>query len=321
MIRPIRVPIHNSLKNAAMTAPVYSKVAGVFRNPAVRRELQQLDPRQDYQRMVQLLVGYEFPFDITRALELALFHTYASPRTSALLMRTGEFEKHGQKRYDDTSILIAWFMQYGLNTETGLRAITHMNRIHGFYSIPNEDFLMVLATFIFYPINWINRFGWRKLIPAEEQAFFLFFREVGQRMNLTDIPETIDDLKIFTEAYEAEHFRYADSNRQVADSTVRIVQGWVPKPLRPVVKPVFAALINDKLREAFGYQKPPAWFCGLLEGSFWLRKGPLRWITFEPYPKLVENTFHRSYKTGLPAIEELGPTKLMKKEPRLRSRE
>ncbi|GAB3902421.1 oxygenase MpaB family protein [Larkinella knui] len=301
-----------------MEVPVYSKRAGLFRNPAVRRELRQLDPERDYQRMVQLLVGYEFPFDITRALELALFHTYASPRTSALLMRTGEFEKHGQKRYDDTGILIAWFMQYGLNTETGLRAITHMNRLHGFYSIPNEDFLLVLSTFIFYPINWINRYGWRKLTTAEERAFFLFFREVGQRMNLTDIPETIEDLKAFTDAYEAEHFRYADSNRQVADSTVRIVEGWFPKPLRFAVKPVFSALINDKLREAFGYRRPAAWFCNLLEGSFWLRKWPLRWITFKPYPMLVENTVHRSYKNGLPAIEELGPTKLLAKEQRQR---
>ncbi|GAB3921386.1 oxygenase MpaB family protein [Larkinella terrae] len=293
-----------------MSNTVYKRLAGVFRNPAVRRELQQLDPERDYQRMVQLLVGYEFPFDVTRALELALFHTYASPRTSALLMRTGEFERHGQKRYDDTSILIAWFMQYGLDTETGRRAITHMNRIHGFYQIENEDFLMVLSTFIFYPINWINRYGWRELTPGEERAFFLFFREVGQLMNLTDIPETLEDLRKFTDRYEAEHFRYAESNRRIADATVRIVEGWFPKPLRFAVQPTFAALINDKLREAFGYKKPAAWFCQLLEGSFWLRKWPLRWLTFKPYPTLVENTFHRTYKAGLPNLEELGPEKI-----------
>ncbi|MFC5408513.1 oxygenase MpaB family protein [Larkinella bovis] len=294
-----------------MTPKVYSKIAGLFRNPAVRGELQQLDPERDYQRMVQLLVGYEFPFDVTRALELALFHTYANPRTSALLVRTGEFERHGQKRYDDTAILIAWFMQYGLNTETGLRAITQMNRIHGFYQIRNDDFLIVLSTFIFYPINWINRYGWRKLSPAEERAFFLFFREVGQRMNLTDIPQSLAELRSFTDAYEAAHFRYDEVNRRLADATVRIVEGWLPKPLRFAVKPVFAALINDKLREAFGYQRPPGWFCGLLEGAFWLRKWPLRWITFKPYPTLVENTYHRSYQTGVPAVEELGPAKLL----------
>ncbi|WP_128546812.1 oxygenase MpaB family protein [Larkinella soli] len=295
----------------------YSKIAGLFRNPAVRRDLAGMDPDREYQRMVQLLVGYEFPFDVTRALELALFHTYASPRTSALLARTGEFERHGQKRYDDTSMLIAWFMQYGLDTEAGQRAITHMNRIHGMYQIHNEDFLMVLATFVFYPINWINRYGWRKLTKTEEKALFLFFREVGHHMHLRDVPQTIEGLKAFTDAYEAEHFRYAESNRRIADATVKIVEGWFPGPLRPVVQPTFAALINDKLREAFGYQKPSALFRGLIEGALWLRKWPLKLITFKPYPTLVENTLYRSYRKGLPAIEDLGPEKL---KPALKNR-
>ena len=296
-----------------MEAAIYSKLAGVFRNPAVRRELQQLDPARASQRMTQLLVGYEFPFDIERALELALFHTYAHPRTSALLIRTGEFERHGQKRYDDTRILIAWFMQYGLNTETGQRAINQMNRIHGAYRIANEDFLLVLSTFVFYPINWINRYGWRKLTPAEERAIFLFFREVGHRMNLHDVPDTLEDLKAFAEAFEAEYFRYDESNRRLANATVRIVENWFPKVLRPVVQPTFAALINDQLREAFGYQRPAGWYIGLINGALWLRKWPLRWITFKSYPTLVENSFHRFYhKTGLPEVEALGPEKLIR---------
>src|SRR3990170_1324807 len=101
----------------------YRKRFGLFRNPGVRRELQLLDPVSDHQRMVHLLTAYEFPFDITRALELALFHTYASPRVSGLLARTGQFERHGQQRYDDTSLLISWFMQEGVDGDLGRRAI------------------------------------------------------------------------------------------------------------------------------------------------------------------------------------------------------
>jgi len=296
-----------------MAEVIYSKKAGLFRNPAVRRELEQLDPEQDYQRMTQLLVGYEFPFDTQRALELALFHTYANPRTSALLIRTGEFERHGQKRYDDTSILIAWFMQYGLNTEMGQRAIDQMNRIHGAYRIQNEDFLLVLSTFVLYPINWINRYGWRKLTPAEERALFLFFREVGHRMHLQNVPDTVEELIAFAEAFETEHFRYDESNRRLANATVRIVEDWFPKALRPLVQPTFAALINDRLRQAFGYQRPAGWFVGLVNGALWVRKWPLRWITFEAYPVLVENSLHRYYhKTGLPEVEALGPEKLVR---------
>ncbi len=295
-----------------MMTPVYTKIWGLFRNPAVRRELRKLNPERDYQRMVQLLTGYEFPFDMVRALELALFHTYASPSVSGLLARTGQFERYGQQRYDDTSLLISQFMQDGLDSETGQRAIAHMNRIHGFYRIPNNDFVFVLSTFVFYPINWINRYGWRKLIPAEEQALFLFFREVGQHMHLKEVPATSEALRAFTENYEAQHFHFTESNQRIADATVRIVEGWFPAFLSPVVKPVFAALINDSLRQAFGYKRPVRWFIALVEGALWLRKWPLRWITFKPYPTLIKNSHYRSYPSGVPAIEALGPDTLLR---------
>lgn len=291
--------------------PIYSKRFGLFRDPAVRKELQSLDPIHDHQRMVHLLTAYEFPFDITRALELALFHTYASPRVSGLLARTGEFERQGQKRYDDTSRLISEFMESGYDSDKGQRAISHMNKIHGHYRIDNADFLFVLATFVFYPIDWINRYGWRKLTTSEELALFYFFREVGRRMNLSDLPNNLTELRAFTDAYEARYFRYTESNRKIADATVKIVQGWFPRLLHPLVQPTFAALINDKLRLAFGYQRPPGWFIGLTTGALWLRKWPLRWITFKPYPSLIAKTTFRYYPDGPPDIEAVGPDGLV----------
>ena len=290
----------------------YAKHFGLFRNPAVRRELQALDPVRDNQRMVHLLTAYEFPFDITRALELALFHTYASPRVSGLLARTGEFERHGQKRYDDTSRLISEFMESGYDSEKGLRAIAQMNHIHGHYRIDNADFLFVLATFVFYPIDWLRRYGWRKLTDSEELALFYFFREVGRRMNLTDLPDTMTDLRAFTDAYEDRYFRYADSNRRIADATVTIVQGWFPTFLHPLVQPAFAALITDKLRLAFNYERPPGWFIVLTNSALWMRKWPLRWVTFKPYPSLIEKTTFRYYPAGPPDIEAVGPEEMKK---------
>lgn len=290
--------------------PTYKKRFGLFRNPAVGRELQTLNPETDHQRIVHLLTAYEFPFDMVRALELALFHTYASPRVSGLLARTGEMEQHGQKRYDDTSILIAEFMESGYDSEKGQRAIAQMNHIHGHYRIDNADYLFVLATFVFYPIDWMRDYGWRPLTTAEEQAIFYFFREVGRRMNLTDLPHTLEALRTITDQYEAQYFRYTESNRSIAEATVRIVQGWFPAFLHPLVQPTFSALISDKLRIAFGYQRPASWFSATIKAGLWLRKWPLRWITFKPYPTLIANTSFRYYPKGVPDIEAIGPEKL-----------
>jgi hypothetical protein len=196
----------------------------------------------------------------------------------------------------------------------GQRAIAHMNYIHGQYRIANEDYLFVLSTFVFYPINWINRYGWRKLTPSEELAFFYFFREVGRRMNLTDIPESIDELRTFTDAYEQQHFRYTESNRRIAEATVTIVKGWFPAVLHPIVRPTVSAMINDRLRVAFGYERPANWYISLIDGALWIRKWPLRWLTFKPYPSLVSNTSFRYYPQGAPEIEAVGPEHIINRK-------
>lgn len=151
-------------------------------------------------------------------------------------------------------------------------------------------------------------------MASEELAFFYFFREVGRRMNLQDLPDTMADLRTMTDAYEDRYFRFTDSNRTIANATVKIVQGWFPRFLHPFVQPTFAALINDKLRMAFGYEKPPAWFIALTTGALLLRKWPLRWITFKPYPTLIAKTTFRYYPNGAPEIEAVGPAGLMKNE-------
>src|SRR5580765_1973399 len=111
----------------------YHKHLSFIRNSAVTAEIRSLDPAKDHCRIVHLTTGYEFPWDMIRALEVALMQTFCSPGISFLLNRTGEFRKHGQKRYDDTALLVAEFMQNGYDGERGGQAIAHMNKIHGLY--------------------------------------------------------------------------------------------------------------------------------------------------------------------------------------------
>ncbi len=77
------------------------------------RQIQKLDPIQNHCQIVHLLSGYEFPWDTTRDLEVALFRTYCVPSISALLDKTGEFRHRPQKRYDDTALMVAEIMKWG----------------------------------------------------------------------------------------------------------------------------------------------------------------------------------------------------------------
>ncbi|WP_227485386.1 MULTISPECIES: hypothetical protein [unclassified Acidithiobacillus] len=74
---------------------------------AYDREILQLDPVKDHCRITFLMATCAYPFDIPRALELALFRTYAVPRISGLLRHTGELTERTRKRYDDTDLLLS----------------------------------------------------------------------------------------------------------------------------------------------------------------------------------------------------------------------
>src|SRR2546423_6806398 len=110
----------------------------------ILQQIENLDPIADCQRIVRLSTRVDFPFDTTRALELALFRTFAVPGISGLLQRSGEFARAAQKRYDDTDILVSELMEHGYTSERGQAALRRMNQIHGRFAIPNEDFLYVL---------------------------------------------------------------------------------------------------------------------------------------------------------------------------------
>jgi hypothetical protein len=235
----------------------YRKTLGLFRDPAITREILSLAPKEDHCRIIHLMTGYEFPWDVVRALEVALMRTFCSPSVSGLLHRTGEFRRHGQKRYDDTALLIAEFMHHGYDSDQGTRAIAHMNRIHGLYQIANEDFLFVLSTFIFLPIQWIDDFGWRPTTENERQALYYFFRAVGERMKIHDIPPSLEDFRRWTATYEQKHFLPTPTNTAVGNATVDIVKGWMPGIARPMVLPVMKCLLDASMLSALGYTPPP----------------------------------------------------------------
>lgn len=277
--------------------------------------LQTLDPQRDNQEIVRLTGMYEFPWLTQRALEFALFRTYAVPQSSALLDRTAEFYTHGQKRYDDTTLLIAEFGEHGYESERGRAAIKRMNQMHRRYSsITNEEFLYVLSVFVFEPIRWNRRFGWRPGSRTEDLANYYFWVEVGKRMGIKDIPTTIEAFEAYNRQYERENFRYADSNRRVGDATLQIFLDWYPAPLRPMLRRCLYALMDKPLLDAMGYPEQPRWLQRMVTLAMQTRAALIRHFMpprSKPYSLTEKRT--RSYPQGY-EIERLGAHQVMKAE-------
>jgi hypothetical protein len=280
---------------------------GRAHSPAVRREIAALDARRDCQRIVRLLATCEFPEDLLRSTELALFHTYGSRSVARLLDRTGEFACRGQKRYDDTRLLIAQFVESGWDGEAGARSIAQMNRIHAHFGIPNDDFLFVLWTLIDFPIRWCDDHGWRAFTPHERSAWFHFWHGVGERMGMRELPATREAFDGFARAYEARELVFDEANRRVADATLAVMAAWLPRPLRGLVRPAVSALVPPRLRPAIGLAAPAGWFAAAVRGALRLRARAKRVLPLERHPKLLAHARNRTYPGNRYAIESLGP--------------
>lgn len=265
-----------------------------------------LDPQKDCQEIVFLVGAYEYPFLIKKSLEFALFRTYAVPSIGALLDKTRQFHQHGQRRYDDTSLLIAEFVEHGYDSERGRKAIQRMNQLHSRYGISNDDFLYVLGAFTFVPTDWHMRWGWRTPSEHEKLANYYFWVEVGRRMGMKDIPATYEAFEAFFRAYERDHFAYTPESRRVADNTIAVFLSWYPRLLRPLIREVIYAMLDEPLREAFGYPKPHAIFSASVNAGLrawaWVLKhiAPPR---TQPY--LITQLPNRTYPHGYD-IETMG---------------
>jgi hypothetical protein len=222
---------------------------------------------QDHQAIVQRIACHEFPFDFTRSLEFALFRTFCVPSISGLLERTGEFVSHAQKRYDDTDLLISEVVEYGYDSERGSAAITRINELHARFKITNGDFLYVLSSFVYEPIRWIERYGRRPLTESEKLALFYFWREVGRRMNIHDIPGSYAGFEHYNQQYEQERFRYSDSNRCIGMATREMFVSWYPRFCAPWVRQAIHALLDEPLRRAFGFEPATPLFARLVPAA------------------------------------------------------
>jgi hypothetical protein len=270
------------------------------------REILTLDPERDAQRIVRIDTVYEFPFDTTRSLEFALFRTFGSPAISRLLDETQEFALRAQRRYDDTDLILSTIAESGYDSDEGKRAIRRMNQLHRRFDIANEDFLYVLSTFVYEPIRWNERFGWRRFVEQERLAPFHYWREVGKRMAITDIPETFKEFERYNVEYERANFHFAESNARVARASRDMFLAWFPGSPKRLGAHAIAALMDDRLREAIGFQRPPRPIARAVEGALRARAKTLRLLPPRRKPKLRTELRHRSYPQGY-SIEALGP--------------
>lgn len=173
----------------------------------VLEEIETLDPEVDYERIVQLSSGVDFPSDTAKALEFALFRTFCVPSIADRLNRYVGPSIAMPERYEETGTIVSEIVARGCGSERGLAAIERLRKIRRRHPIPDRDWIYVLSAFICEPIRWIARFGWRPLDEKERLAWFFLVRSVGRALSLDNLPDSLLEFEQFNREYERDHSR------------------------------------------------------------------------------------------------------------------
>ncbi|MFJ1804258.1 oxygenase MpaB family protein [Streptomyces sp. NPDC088180] len=214
--------------------------------------LRSLDPKADHEEIHRTSSDREFPWDYGRGLEVAIWRTCCIPSIAELLDGTDEFARRAQKRYDDTRILLGEIVRSGYASERGRQALRQINLAHRRYSISNGDMLYVLSTFVFEPIRWIDRWAWRRTVETERLSAFYFYREVGARMNIQDLPSEYTEFERFNVEYERANFRLTPSSVEVGAAVMKLYSSWYPRPVSDLVAATLPCRLDAAARQALG---------------------------------------------------------------------
>ncbi|KAF8883027.1 hypothetical protein BD779DRAFT_1444405 [Infundibulicybe gibba] len=223
---------------------------------------------EEAQEIVHVSAFYDMPFLLNYALAFALFKTYAVPSISKLLIATNELGNQDRvsKRYADSELrydyIATWvacpisgFLPKSDANEADPRAmvaLARVNWLHSRYKIKNDDYLYTLCLFALEPATWAERYGWRALSPLELYAYYVFWKEIGIRMGIQDIPESIDAMRTWSRAYEAEYMVPAQTNHDVAGYTVEELLYALPERfgIKNLGKRITTCLLDEPVRIA-----------------------------------------------------------------------
>ena len=291
----------------------------------------------DYQtahKIMKSTMLHEFPWMFFFSTTFALINTYGIASGTPLLAQTRQLTSESTvgKRAEDTGVFLSEFVIGSIDSERGLRALSKVNWLHRRYGskIGNAEMIHTLAMFVLEPQRWIERYEWRAMTELEKVAFLVYWKEIGNRMGIKDIPSTLEELEAWTEEFENEHMVYVDSNRLCAETTMNLYLRGVPGFLKNFARNAAYSLLDARVRLALGAPKSSWWIQSLATSILAIRGWMIRHLflprlhdkdplphegpdgrlqrdlfAFEPW--YVKNTMWQRWKTWLGSGGRLVP--------------
>lgn len=242
-----------------------------------RNLIKALDPNEDYLRIYQLTTLYDFSTDMRVGLNLAFYRIFAIPHMAELLAHSGEIINQPKKRAYDTALIMYEIIANGFDHPRSREMIRLLNRVHKPWPIGNDDYRFVLAALMVVPLRWLDRRGWRPLLPVERDASVRFYLEVARMMNIDDPPSTYQQAERLFDEYESAHLQASDAGRKLMASTQQIIVRHLPKPLKRFGPAITSGLFDQPdLTDALDLPTPNPMLVRLIDTAYAARNAVTR---------------------------------------------
>ncbi|KAF2807423.1 uncharacterized protein BDZ99DRAFT_421450 [Mytilinidion resinicola] len=251
------------------------------------------------------LAELEFPKVFSIAVFFALFKTYGIPTISNLLVATGQLSSPttASKRAADTGVIITEVVLNRPDSSRTIDGIARMNYLHGRHmkagKISNDDMLYTLSLFVLEPIRWTSRFEWRHITDLERCAMGVYWKDLGEAMNISyqsltssewqDGFHWLEELETWSLRYEMQKMVPDDANARLARATFDIALFNLPKSFKPLGYKIASSLLEPRLLKAMKLGEPPALYASTLNAIVGIRKFILRHFFLpRPYSQRVK---------------------------------
>ena len=211
---------------------------------------------REAERVVRELTFSTFVFEIRLGHHLGYVRTFASPRVARLLARSGQIERDPVRRGGDTGLFLYELLHHGLDSPQGRDIVERVNAMHARWHFRDDDARWVLSTFVVPAVRIVERFGWRPLTDGEATALMTWYRELGVRLGVPDLPADLPAFRAETDAYEAEHLAPTEQGLRLLAATRDLLVEALPRPARPVLLAAAGELFEEPARSALGLHRP-----------------------------------------------------------------
>jgi hypothetical protein len=183
-----------------------------------------LNPESDYAQIVDLMANWKdsLPFLHHMVYTLGFIRQVADSEIAEIIYNKGAgkiFTSVYTRGNEALQFFGNWYKN-GPESEKGIQSIERMNHIHEQFPITNEQYLYTLATAAVSADHYRTLVGLKENTPNEKIAFAKFWREVGLKMNLKDIPESYGEFDSYYKQYEKKHFKKSELGQRSCEIMV-----------------------------------------------------------------------------------------------------